>query len=266
MKQSEKKMRKILALLFVIIFSLSINHSNAQTEWQNWNALEVQAAVTKKINIKANHLRAYNISEKYANVFNQFAFQASYELNKQWDVQGGVQFITPALSKETRTRIYTRAAHSIRLTKKINWTNSLRIETNSKNENRFRQRIIVTTRLGLRKRLDFLNLAPSVSYSLFYNIGGNPIRYYDKDAQLIGQQTPDGLHRSRLNLNLNSKVNDYLRISLYYMRQQEFNFLAPDTRKMNVYDPVRNRTLRPFNNYNTIGLTAQLILDPFFKR
>lgn len=265
MKQSTQKI-KIRTLLIVFLFIQFFNPAIAQTEWQNWNGLEVQAPVTKKVSLKANHLRAFSITEKYSNVFNQFAFQASYELNKQWDLQSGVQFITPTSSKETRTRIYARAANTIRLTKKINWTNSLRIETNSKTEYRFRQRIIVTTRLGLRKRLDFLNLAPSLSYSLFYNIGGDSIRYYDKDAQLILRQTPNGLHRSRLTLNLNSKVNDYLRVSLYYMRQQEFNFLAPDTRKMNVYDPVRNRTLRPFNNYNTLGLTLQVVLDPFFKR
>ncbi len=49
------------------------------------------------------------------------------------------------------------------------------------------------------------------------------------------------------------------------MRQQEFNLFVPDTRKMNVYDPLRNRTLRPFNNYNTLGVTAQIVLDPLFK-
>ena len=101
---------------------------------------------------------------------------------------------------------------------------------------------------------------------MFYNIGGGTIRYYDKNEQLIARQSPDGFHRGRLTVNFNSKVNKYLRIGLYYMRQQEFNFLTSDTRKMNVYDPVRDRTLRPFKNFNAVGLSAQFNLNPFLNK
>jgi len=260
----KKRSTRLKTTVFFLL--LCFARTNAQTEWQNWNSIELQMPISQKIGIKASHLRAYSITNRYSGVFNQLGLQVSYELNKRWDLQGGAQFITPAASKETRTRIYARLSNTARLAAKLNWTNSLRAEINSKNEHRFRQRLIITTRLGLRKRLDFMNLAPSVAYSVFYNIGGNPIAYYDKDAQLIARQTPDGFHRSRFTVNLNSKINPYLRISLYYMRQQEFNFLSSDTRKMNVYDPVRNRILRPFNNYNTIGLSAQVVLDPFFNK
>jgi Protein of unknown function (DUF2490) len=240
--------------------------TTAQTEWQNWNGIAVSANLTKKLSARINHTRSYSLSNKYENLFNQTAIQFSYDLPKRFDVQAGVQFIKPVSAKETRTRIYARIAHTLRVSEKFNWTNSLRVETNSKNENRFRNRIIVTTRLGLRKRLELLNLAPSVSYSLFYNIGGNPISYYDKDAQLIARQTPDGFHRGRFTLNLNSKLNNTLSISLYYMRQQEFNFLTPETRKMNIVNPRTNKTVRPFNNYNTLGVTAQVNLDQIIKK
>lgn len=251
---------------FISVFTFScFQVVAAQSDWQNWNAIELQANVAPKIGVELGHLRSYNLKNGYAAIFSQTSFQFKYELSRQWGLQAGLQLLTPDSVKDTRSRIYVRAAHTTRISKKVNWTNSLRIETNSGNENRFRQRIIYTARIGLRKRLDFLNLSPSVAWSMFYNIGGNPIRYYDKNAQLIARQTPDGLHRSRLTINLNSKVNDYLRVSLYYMRQQEFNLFVHDTRKMNVYDPVRNRILRPFNNYNTLGVTAQIVLDQIFN-
>lgn len=250
--------------LFSLVLLSTLNTS-AQPEWQNWNGITVSAPVTKKLTARLGHTRAYNITNNYENQFNQTSIQLSYDLKKRWDVQSGIQFITPALSRDTRTRIYIRGAHTVRLANKLNWTNSLRIENNSKNENRFRQRIIYTTRIGLKKRIDFLRLAPSVSYTVFYNIGGNPINYYDKDALVIARQTPDGLHRSRITVNLNSKLSEYFSISVYYMRQQEFNFLASETRKMNVFDPVRNRTLRPFNNFNTIGVTGQFNLETLLK-
>ncbi|MDX2048897.1 MAG: DUF2490 domain-containing protein [Chitinophagaceae bacterium] len=255
--------RKLTLFTLLCIF---ITDSNAQTEWLNWNGITLSGSITEKLSARISHTRAYSINNKYENIFNQSQFQISCELSKKWDVQAGVQLISPADTNNTRTRIFARVAYTSRVSKKMNWTNSIRAEINSKNENRFRQRIIFTTRLGLRKRLDFLNLSPSVAYSLFYNIGGNPVRYYDENAQLIARRTPDGFHRSRFTVNFNSKITKYLSLSLYYMRQQEFNFLSPDTRKMNVYDPVRNRILRPFNNYNTAGFTAQFNIDPLFKK
>jgi hypothetical protein len=252
-------------LLLVIIINCSATQLYAQTDWLNWNGVTVSGSISNRFSARVGHTRAYNLSNNYTGVFSQSHLQFTYELNKKWDLQGGLQLIAPADTNETRKRVFVRVANTIRLTKNINWTNSLRAETNSKNENRFRQRIIFTTRLGLRKRLYFLKLAPSLSYSLFYNIGGNPIRYYDKDAQLIARQTPDGFHRSRFTINLNSKITNYFSLSFYYMRQQEFNFLTQHTRKMNVFDPVRNRTLRPFNNYNTLGLTAQFNINPLIK-
>lgn len=255
--------KKSILCALIVVSSVT---AKAQIEWQSRNALSASASLSEKIGLKMSHLRSYNISENFSDIFNQTALQVSYDLPGRWDISGGAQVTTPASSDDPKTRVYLRASHSTRLPHRISWTNALRLENNSKNEDRFRQRIGLSTKLGLRKRLDFLNLSPSATYALYYNIGGDPIRYYDKDAKVIARQTPDGFHRSRLMLNINSKINKYLRIGLGYMRQWEFNFLTPETRKINVFDPVRNRTLRPFNNFNAIGLSAQINLDPFIQK
>lgn len=254
-------------MLVVLIFLFTNSKVIAQTDWLNWNGVDVSSSLTDKLSAKFGHTRAFNVTNKYENVFNQTSFQLSYELTKKWDIYGGVQLLSiPDIKSGLRKRVFVRAAYTSRLNPKLNWTNSIRAETNSKNENRFSQRVILTTRLGLRKRLAFLKLAPSISYSLFYNLGGGPIRYYDENAQLLARQTADGLHRSRVSINLNSKISPYFSVTLYYMRQQEFNLLTPATRKINVYDPVRNIMLRPFNNYNTIGLTAKFNIDPLIRK
>jgi Protein of unknown function (DUF2490) len=263
MQAKKNNLKVVLIALFLCLLQSDIN---AQTEWQNWNGITVSAPLTNKLSVRLGHTRAYNITNNYESQFSQTAIQLSYDLKKRWDVQSGIQFITPAGSRDTRTRIYIRGAHTVRLAKKVMWTNSFRLETNSKSENRFTQRFIYTTRLGLKKRLDFLHLAPSISYSLFYNMGGNPINYYDKAAVLLATQTADGFHRSRFTINLNSKISPYFSLSVYYLRQQEFNLFAADTRAINVFDPVNNRTQRPFNNYNTIGITGQFNLEPLFKK
>lgn len=258
-------MKKALSL-FLVSVTISVT-ANAQTEWKNWNGITVQAPVTEKLDVQIGHTRAYNFSDKYRNEFNQTAFQLSYDHSKRWGFSTGIQFIKPVSVTESRKRFYIRAAYTTRLIdKKLNWTNSVRLEQNSQNERRFRQRIIVSTRLAPRKRFNFLNLSPSVMYTMFYNIGGSPIRYYDAHSVLIDTDTPDGFHRGRLTLNLNSKINDYLRVNLYFMTQTEFNLLSSNTSKMNVYDPVRNRTLRPFDNFNVIGTTINISLNELFDK
>jgi Protein of unknown function (DUF2490) len=256
------KQTTIAAVILTCGLLLKMDTATAQAEWQNRNSIAIRASATEKLDLQLNHMWAYDMSNKFQSIFRQTGVQATYELSKRADVSGGMQFLTSSGSTETRTRIFVRGAYTIRVGKELNWTNAIRLETNSKVETRFRNRIGISTRVALRKRMDFLNLTPSISGIIFYNIGGNPIRYYDKDAQLIARQTPDGFHRGRITFNLNSRVNKYLQVNLFYMRQQEFNFLTSDTRKMNVYDPVRNRTLRPFNNFNSIGLSARINLDP----
>lgn len=257
-------MKKVTLLLTAI--ALSAINTYAQREWKNWNGITVQIPVVEKLDFQIGHTRAYNLSDKYRNEFNQTAFQLRYDHSRRWDFSTGLQIIKPVSATESRRRFFVRAAYTTRVfDRKFNWTNSVRIEQNSQNERRFRQRVIVSTRLAPRKRLDFLNLTPSVMYTMFYNIGGSPIRYYDANSILIDQDTPDGFHRGRFTLNLNSKINDYLRLNVYFMTQTEFNFLSGTTNKMNVYDPVRKRTLRPFDNFNVIGTTLNVSLHELFN-
>ncbi len=256
-------MKKVTLLL--IGTTLATISTQAQREWKNWNGITVQAPLTEKLDFQIGHTRAYNLSDKFRNEFNQTAFQLRYDHSKKWDFSTGVQIIKPTSALESRKRFFIRAAHTSRVfDRKFNWTNSVRVEQNSQNERRFRQRIIMSTRLGLRNRMEFFNLTPSIMYTMFYNIGGSPIRYYDANSALIDTDTPDGFHRGRFTVNLNSKINDYLRLNVYFMTQTEFNFLSGKTSKVNVYDPVRKRTFRPFDNFNVIGATLNVSLAELF--
>jgi hypothetical protein len=254
-------MKKISTLIWLTFANCLLSIGvQAQSEWQSRNSIGVSIPVIEKLDFSYSHMQAFSITDKFSPAFSQHAFNLDYQIDKNWQAGTAFQLISPAGRPDARRRFIVKLGHQQKFSK-ITWTNTLRFETNSANERRFRQRIAFSTRVGLRKRLDFLNLAPAITYTMFYNIGGSPIRYYDENEQLIARQSPDGVHRSRLTLSLNSKVNDYLRITLYYMRQQEFNFLNSDTRKMNVYDPVRNRTLRPFDNFNTLGLSLNVSLE-----
>jgi hypothetical protein len=263
-KAKHNNMFKKIIFIFGFVAGLSTTLT-AQTEWKNWNAINVEASFLKKAELQLGHMRSYNISNHFKNEFNQTVFQLGYRHNRKWFFSARAQFIKPVSATETRTRIFIRAAHTTRLlNKKINWSNSLGLENNSSNENRFRQRVIIGSRLSLRNRITFLNLSPSVAYNLFYNIGGNAISYYDVNNKLIERNNPNGFHRGRLTVSVNSKISKYLRLNVFFMAQREFNLLASQTRKMNVYDPVRAKIIRPFDNYNVVGGTLSLSLNDLF--
>jgi Protein of unknown function (DUF2490) len=250
----------LLAALIMAFTSLQ-----AQSDWLSWNTITVSSDLAKKWKASIGHSRVYKINNQFNNSFNQSQYNITYQLSKKWSLQTGAQLTNSPDAPEFKKRIFLRVALNNKLFKVLSLTNSIRAEYNTLEETRFRERVILATRLALRKRLHFLNIQPSVSYSLYYNIGGNRIKYFDKSATLLAQHSPDGFHRGRLTFTLQSKINKLIFLSMYYMKQEEFNLLSSWNRKMNVPDPTRNRTLRPFNNFNAAGLTLEINLSPLFK-
>jgi len=247
-----KKLSLLLSVFVLLACSISLE---AQTEWKAWGTAALNLSFTKKLDLKISHLRAFSITNGFTNDFNQSSAILSYDLTKKIDLSAGYTFSGSNSITDGGSRVSARAGYKLRLAKVLTWSNAIQGEIHDKNENRYHYRIILNTRLSPRKRLDFLNLSPSISYSLFYNIGGSPIRYYDKTGAVIASNTPDGFHRGRLMFSLNSKVAQNFSVSLYYMHQQEFNLFTNDLKEINVINPVTGKVTRRFDNYNVAGLT-----------
>lgn len=271
-----KKMRKFPSIMSLIhvyriktlflssLFLASIFSANAQNDLKSWNSAQLNLSFTKKLDLRFSHLRGYNISNGFSNDFSQSSIRIDYDFNKRFSMSTGV--ILGSLSAaDGANRFLLRGTYKIPLADVLNWSNSIQGEIHSSNETRYRYRLIYITRLSTKRRLDFLRLSPSVSYSLFYNIGGNPIQYYDKNEAPVVQQTPDGFHRGRLSLNLNSKITKNLSLSVYYMMQREFNLFTDDYHKINIVNPVTGKIIRRFQNYNVIGTTLSFDFN-LYKR
>ena len=250
----------VLACLF------NLPSARAQTEWRNWSSINVNASINKKLDISGSHLRSYVMTDSFMNNFNQSTLQADYDLNKRISLRGSVLLTTFPGQANPTIRYISRFSYTRRLFKKINWTNALQLEYHSSNEMRYRARAILVTRFALRKRITSLKLSPSISYLLFYNIGGDSIRYFDPAGNVIARNTPDGFHRGRLFINLNTKISNHFSLSLYYMRQSEFNLFTPPTRKMNVVNPNTGRVARPFDDYHVAGITLQYNFKTYKKK
>lgn len=250
-------MRSSVVLLFFIQLVV-FTPINGQVGWKNWNAAQFELSFSKKLDIRVSHMRAFDISNGFKADFNQSTIQAGYELNRKWEVATGFVKGGSSTLTDGSSRITARIRYKVRMANVIYWSNSIQGEVHSITENRYRNRVIWTSGLSLRKRLSFLNLLPSVSYSLFYNIGGSPVQYYDSKTGLpVVKQTPDGFHRGRLLLNLNSKITGHLSLSMYFMAQREFNLFTAEYRRINIVKPVTGRVVRAFDDYNVAGMTLK---------
>jgi hypothetical protein len=264
--------------------------ANAQSEWKNWNSAVVTGNISKKWSMRLGVLQSFLLTDNYRREFGQYAFQTDYFFNKHFSLRTGTLWTyspSPDEANDYKIRYYLRGSWKSKLNKTFNLTNALQVEHHLQNQNsswiqpegRYSERIIYVARLALNKRLKFnnnlrflnkLQLAPSVSYWLYYNIGGDSISYFNDAGKRVARQQPNGFHRGRLIVNINSKITDNLSLSLYYMNQSEFNFLCPEYRRINSVRPATNPfgyyVYRPYDDYNVIGLSAMFNFDLYKKK
>lgn len=258
-------LRDALSTLLTCLFFFGAISACAQNDLKNWNSLQLDLSLSKKTDVSIDHLRSYDINNSFMRDFDQSSVSIDHNFTKRFSMTSGV-VIGAFSAADGASRLTLRSTYKVPIANLLNWTNAIQGELHSSNETRFRSRIRFTTRLTTKKRLNFLRLRPSVSYSLFYNIGGNPINYYDENAAFAVRQTPDGFHRGRLSLNLNSRITKNLSVSLYGMMQREFNLFSDDYHKINVVNPVSGKIDRKFDNYNVIGTSATFNFDLYKKK
>lgn len=253
-------------LLLLIALCLFGDKSMSQTEWRSWMSASVEASVSQKIDIRSTYLHSNDITNAWKNNFNQVSISASYDLSKRWSALGGFMQTTFPFGGAGTTRTYARLTYKIPLTGVLTFSNGIQAEWHSKEENRFRNRIIWISRIGNRKRIPFLNLNLSASYWLYYNLGGNAIRYFDPAGAVVMRQSPDGFHRGRLYLTASSKINRNFSLSVFYMNQNEFNLLSAEYRKINIVNPTTGKTTRSFDRYNVAGISLSYEFKTYSKK
>ena len=236
------------------------DEDSGSAEWKMWSTAAMDIGFSKKAEMSLGYLRSYALDNQMQVEFNQASLSLSYDISKHLETKAGYIRTQSATSGKNTSRYFLRTMFKINLNDKFKWTNGVQAEKHSVNERRFDYRLIFITRLELRKRLEFLSLSPSVSYWVFYNIGGSAIQYYDLEGHPTVKVAPEGMHRARLWVNLNSKISDAVSVSVYYLRQFEFNLVGQETR-INVTNPVTGKIARPYSNYNVAGITLKLNLD-----
>lgn len=252
MNMSIFKAKLLLSATFLLITCFGYGQ---QKEWQSWNSIGLKIPVSKTVDFKLSELAAFSPSNAYALNFAQTSAAFSVDVTKQLSFKFGDQLnYIPGSTNALRNRIFVEGSVDNKFSKLLKAEHSLQAEWHSKTEIRYQQRYIFTNSLSLRHRFSPLQLRPSLSYSLYYNVGGRPLQYYDKAGDPTVRQTPDGFHRGRFYARVNSRINRHVQLTLYYMNQSEFNLLTPDDKKINVLNPSMGKIVRPFDDYNVVGL------------
>ena len=252
--------------LSAVVLLFAALKSWSQAEFKNWNSAQANLSFTKKLDLRFSHLRAFDITRGYKSDFNQSSVQLSYDFTKKASIAVGYTVNGAGSLTDGGNRVSARVGYKVNLVNVLGWSNSIQGEMHSKGETRYHYRFIWSTRISPKKRFDFLNLSPSITYSLFYNIGGNAIQYYDKTGGRAVRQTADGFHRGRLMFNLNSKLTKSFSVSAYYMMQKEFNLFTNEYHRINITKPTTGRVVRAFDNFNVIGLTLLYDINLYSKK
>ena len=250
--------KKLLLIVFTVIVSFP---AISQTDFKTWASAGINFSLSKRLGLRLNYLTSYNMSDNFINTFSQSSASFSYNVSKRFSTLGGAMITRFPSDSDPTYRYFVRVSYKLPVAHLVTWSNGIQAEQHSLSETRFRNRIIYITRFSNSKRFDFLNLSLSASYWLFYNMGGNRLRYFEKTGEVVARNTPDGFHRGRLYLTANSKVTDNFSVSLYYMHQQEFNLFSNQFRQINVTNPSTGRISRAFDNYNVTGVSLFCNLD-----
>jgi len=250
------KIGSLACVLVLVFLHTAPTPSFGQYETRLWNSYSIGLPVAKDLGLRGAYMKSLDLSDTPVSTsFNWYTLRLNYKYSKDWSFEVGSAWMNLPQENKTTWRIMAEGTHRMNLDRRLVLRNSIQLESHNRQENRFDYRVIYSSRLGFRKRLDFLKVAPSLTYALFYNIGGAPIRYFNEQNEEIARKASNGLHRGRIMANFNFKISDPIRLSIYYMNQHEFNLVLSQTNKINVLNPNTGRIQRPFTNQHIIGVS-----------
>ena len=244
----------------VLMNAMSIN-ANSQTtfdpdNWKNWNSVRFSIKGKSDLSFNIGYSQGFSFAP-YGLDWLQNVASARYKVNRKSSLNLTYRntIIFRSNNNRNKHRITLAYSRKIRM-RDFRLSHSLLGEWHSKKETKFRYRIIYSARLQTRRDLliPSINLAPYISTAFFYNIGGNAIQQFDTNNEYIGQFVPYGLHRARLTIGVAFSPSKNINVSVFTIRQQEFNTDFAYLNRINVYNPIREKVIRPFNNYFVFGV------------
>ncbi|MBO6515591.1 MAG: hypothetical protein JJ975_03480 [Bacteroidia bacterium] len=213
--------------------------------------VQTDLALNYKLSKKLRFLVAYSNA--------QFRYRDSYE--ERYDKEPN------ALNAFSVHRLGVGAQYRLKLTRTFRFNQKLVTQYYVPQLEKFRWRVVYSGKLEYKHRKAPLQMVPYVQYFLYYYAGGKEFELSEDldepDDEPQFTDPANGFHRYRLRAGLRFKPLpscDPLSLTLYYAMQREFN-LDGFGGELNIPVEGRRRPLLPFNNFNIIGLQANLVFN-----
>ncbi len=244
----------LVATVFLCLFLFELN-VYSQGEFKNWNAISFSIPTAGKLNFNLGQQSGFSF-KPYDLDWMQLSISGIYKVNRKSSFSLGYRNSIIFRSKENKHKHRIVGVYSLKSAlNNFRISNSIITEYHSKTETKYRWRIIYAFRIKTRKKIELptVDIRPYFSSLFYFNIGGNTIDQFNNSDEFVGEFVPYGWHRMRFSLGLNFSFSNQWGMAVYVMNQREFNTDFATWNAMNVYNPERDKIIRPFNNYSVIG-------------
>lgn len=212
----------------------------------NWSVSYAQLNSIAMDEMKLNFIQSnFKVSRKLAKYFYwNVGYKPTFRLNT---TREGQQKVFHRLYTELQ---YTQKAGALRFQHKLGGEHNFTPIT------KFQQRYYYNLKIYYKNNDLPWKLRPYLTQKLLYYSGGNaiPVEVFE-DGEVEAVST-NGLHAYRATIGLRVSPTDRLNISLYYMRQFEFNATAFGGEPLNVMNVETGRIAAPFYNFGVIGIST----------
>lgn len=259
-------MRTILYIIISLSICNSLSAQDLAPGFKSWATLGLDMRVSKKSSIAISNLTSID-NRSFTLGFMQTNAEMKVRLNNRFAINGGYKLSIFGIPGNIRLYHRVFVAPSIKHDLGIGtMSHTVNSEFHFPALRKYKYRLIYTIRYGVK--LKFLPWKGKLyaKGELYYYLGGRPINYYSDNGDFIAKNSPNDFHRYRTGLGLRMKPSRNLRLSVYYMWQQEINSGLNPTRNINVPNSGGNKIQLPFNNYSVVGVFLGYRLDLRKKR
>lgn len=244
-------------LIILIGFTFTSQAQDLAPGFKLWGSVGLDWEITNKVSLKYAQIQGFNANPAKIQ-FVQPELEVIFKKSKLLTIGLGYKatFLKNSVAFNLNSRVYNELVFRHNLFKMpLKHTVTSEFFFPSLPKHRFR--FIYSLNYYFKNNFLPLKITPYLKGEIYYYLGGSAISYYDQNSNLIVKQAPNDFHRFRFGGGITSKPLPFMRATLYYLYQQEFNTTLTKNRGLNVLSKDQTYYKQPFNNYHVIGLELE---------
>lgn len=250
-------MKSIPILAVALIISLSVQAQDLAPGFKLWGSVGFDWEINNKVSLKYTQLVGFNAQPAKLQIL-QPDLEFLYKTGKLLTIGLGYKaaFLKNSGQFQLNNRIYNELVFRHKFLK-LPMKHTITSEFYFPRYPKYKYRFFYSLNYYFKNKFLPFKMTPYVKGEIYYYLGGANISYYDNNSDLIVKQAPNDFHRYRVGGGITSKPFPFIRATIYYLWQQEFNTNLTQNRDINVLSKNKTFYKQPFNNYSVIGLELE---------